>query len=40
MQTVLFKGTDRYTEKKFSNEHEFEGLVFSNSKMLFGENTI
>lgn len=40
MQTVLFKGTDRYTEKKFSNEREFEELIFSNSKMLFGANTI
>lgn len=40
MQTILFKDSKRYTEKKYGTEREFEELVFSNSKMLFGENTI
>src|SRR3989304_7264181 len=40
MQTILFKDSKRYTEKKYNTEQEFEELVFSNSKMLFGKNTI
>ncbi|MEK6691729.1 MAG: hypothetical protein AABY78_10665 [Nitrospirota bacterium] len=40
MQTILFKNGIRYIEKKFDSEREFEELVFNNSKMLFGENTI
>lgn len=40
MQTILFKESKRFIEKKFSSEKEFEELVFKNSKLLFGENTI
>lgn len=40
MQTVLYRNSLRYTEKKFEIEKDFEQLLLDNSKTLFGKNTI
>jgi hypothetical protein len=39
MQTVLYRNSLRYTEKKFKIEKDFEQLLIDNSKTLFGKNT-
>ena len=40
MQTVLYRNSLRYKEKKFEIEKDFEQLLIDNSKTLFGKNTI
>jgi predicted transport protein len=40
MDTVVYRGGNRYSEKKFKNESDLEKLVVDNSKMLFGKSSI
>lgn len=40
METVIYQNSVRYTEKKYSNESDFERLVVAKSKIFFGEDTI
>lgn len=40
MKTVIYQNGNRYSEKQFKLESEFERLVVENSIVLFGKNTI
>jgi len=40
METVIYQNEERYSEKHYELETDFERLVVDNSKILFGENTI
>ena len=40
MDTVLFREGNRYSEKKFKLESEFEKVVVNNSKTLFGHHSV
>lgn len=40
METVIYQNEERYSEKQYELETDFERLVVDNSKILFGENTI
>jgi predicted transport protein len=40
MQTALFFNQKRFVEKEFSKEKDLEDLMFVNSKILFGQNSI
>jgi len=40
METVIYRNSIRYTEKKFRTEDEFENLIVENSKTLFGQKSI
>lgn len=40
MNTVIYRQGNRYTERQFKTENEFENLVIQNSKTLFGQNSI
>ena len=40
METVIYKNGQRYSEKQYKIEADFEKLVVDNSKTFFGEKTI
>ncbi len=40
METVIYLNGQRYSEKQYKLESEFEKLVVANSKTFFGEKTI
>jgi hypothetical protein len=40
METVIYQNGQRYSEKQYKLEADFERLVVENSKTFFGEKTI
>ena len=40
MDTVIYRNSNRYNERQFKSESEFEFLVVDNSKTLFGQHSI
>ena len=40
MESVIFHDNNKFTEFTYPSEHDFEGVIKSNSKLLFGTSTI
>ncbi|MFC2016171.1 hypothetical protein ACFLUF_00465 [Chloroflexota bacterium] len=40
MESVVFHNNNKFTEFTYSSEHDFEGVMKNNTKLLFGTSTI